>query len=151
MGVLSVGAMIVRMDLGSLLASLFCFAVSLVLLLTAAWSRWGSSKVARWWVRRTPVERMGFMQSSGEAVGLGLVPYLAQLMACVGVVAALYAHPRVREALFTPVMWTVVVAEVVLGIVVMVMVSNRYILPLFFYPGWLRHQRRAERDWLRTR
>lgn len=89
MGVLSVGAMIVRMDLGLLLASLFCFAVSLVLLLTAAWSRRGSSRAARWWVRRTPVERMGFMQSSGEAVALGPVPYLAQLMACVAAVAAL--------------------------------------------------------------
>lgn len=137
-----------RMDLGALLAALLCFAASFMLFVLSAWFRWGSSGLARWWVRRVPVEQMFFKQSAGEATALGLFPYFAQLMAAVGVVALVHVHPVVRETLFTPVMWTVAVGELILLLVVMVLVGNRNILALFVYPGWLRPQRRAERRWL---
>lgn len=136
------------MDYGALLASLFCVLVGGVLLMLSAWFRWGRSQAARWWVRRRPVDRMGFMHAAGEGVALGLVPYLGQLMAAFGVVLLLAVHPAVRELLYAPVMWTVVALEIVLAIVVMILVSNRQILALFVYPGWLRPQRRAERQWL---
>lgn len=136
------------MDYGALLASLFCFLVGGVLLVLSAWFRWGRSRVARWWVRRRPVDRMSFMHAAGEGVALGLVPYLGQLMAALGVVCLLAVHPEVRDLLHAPVMWTVVALEIVLAIVVMMLVSNRQILALFVYPGWLRPQRRAERQWL---
>lgn len=136
------------MDYGALLAAVLCFLVSGVLLMLAAWFRWGRSGAARWWVRRRPVDRMMFMHAAGEGVALGLVPYLGQLMAAIGVVLLLAVHPGVRDVLHAPVMWTVVALEIVLAIVVMMLVSNRQILALFVYPGWLRPQRRAERQWL---
>lgn len=139
------------MDLGALLASALCFVASFVLLVLSAWFRWGRSRLARWWVRRIPVDQMFFKQSAGEATALGLLPYFSQLMAAVGIVALLYVHPVIREVLHGPVMWTVAVGEVVLGVVVMILVGNRSILALFIYPGWLRPQRRAEREWLDRR
>lgn len=38
--------------------------------------------------------------------------------------------------------------ELLLFFVLIVLVGNRRILALFLYPGWLRPQRRAEREWL---
>ena len=136
------------MDLGALLAAVLCFLASGALLMLAAWFRWGRSRIARWWVRRRPVERMSFMHAAGEGVALGLVPYLGQLMASFGGVLLLAVHPEVRDAVHAPVMWTVLALEIVLAIVVMMLVSNRQILALFVYPAWLRPQRRAERRWL---
>lgn len=45
-------------------------------------------------------------------------------------------------------MWTVASLEIIFAIVVGILVSNRQILALFVYPGRLRPQRRAEREWL---
>ena len=136
------------MDYGALLGAVLCFVASGALLMLAAWFRWGSSRIARWWVRRRPVERMSFMHAAGEGVALGLVPYLGQLMAALGVVLMLAVHPEVRDVFHAPVMWTVVALEIVLAIVVMMLVSNRQILALFICPAWLRPQRRADRRWL---
>ena len=88
------------------------------------------------------------MHAAGEGVALGLVPYLGQLMAALGVVLLLAVHPEVRDVFHAPVMWTVVALEIVFAIVVMMFVSNRQILALFICPAWLRPQRRAERRWL---
>lgn len=136
------------MDLISLVAAALCAVVALVLLVLSAWCRWGRSRAARWWVRRHPVDRTSFASSAPEALALGVLPYLAQLMAAVALVAAVHVVPSVREVVFAPVMWTVVIGEVVLGLAVLVPLSNRRILPLFVYPGWLRPHRRAERRWL---
>lgn len=136
------------MDVSSLVAAALCAMAAVVLLLLSAWFRWGGSRVARWWVRRHPIDRASFASSAPEALALGVLPYLAQLMAAVAVVAMIHVVPAVREPLFTPVMWMTVVGEVVLAIAVLVPLSNRRILPLFVYPGWLRPQRRAERQWL---
>lgn len=54
----------------------------------------------------------------------------------------------VRDLLHGPVMWTVASLEIIFAIVVGILVSNRQILALFVYPGRLRPQRRAEREWL---
>lgn len=138
------------MDVSSLVAAALCAMVSLALLVLSAWCRWGGSRAARWWVRRHPVDRASFASSAPEALALGVLPYLAQLTAAVALVAMVHVAPAVREVLFAPLMWTVVIGEVVFGIAVLVPLSNRRILPLFVYPGWLRPLRRDERDWLRA-
>ena len=138
------------MDLSSLVVAVLCAGAAALLLLLSAWFRWGGSGAARWWVRRHPVERASFASSAPEALALGVLPYLAQLMAAIAVVAALYVVPELRDLIFPPVMWVVVIGEVILAIAVLVPLSNRRILPLPVYPGWLRPQRRAEREWLRA-
>lgn len=138
------------MDVSSLVAAALCAVVALALLVLSVWFRWGGSRAARWWVRRHPVDRASFASSAPEALALGVLPYLAQLMAAVALVAMVHVAPAVREVLFSPMMWTVVIGELILGIAVLVPLSNRRILPLFVYPGWLRPLRRDEREWLRT-
>lgn len=133
------------MDLGALFVSLVCFVAGGVLLVLSAWFRWGRSRIARWWVRRVPVEQMGYRRSASEAVALGVTPFCAQLTAAIGIVELLRIHPGVRDLLHAPAMWTMVVGETVLAVIVMVAISNRYILPLPVYPAWLRPQRRADR------
>lgn len=139
------------MDYGSILASLFFLALGCLLTLLAVWFRIGTSRAARWWVRRgIPLERMSFAASASEGVALGMTPYLAQLMWAVALIAATHVHPGVRDAVFQPVMWTVVIAEQVLALIVLVPISNRRILPLFIYPAWLRPTRREERQYLNS-
>lgn len=120
--------------------------VGVLLLLLSLWFRWGTSRVARWWVRRVPAERMSFLHSSTEALALGVAPFSAQLCLAVSAVLMLRVHPVSRDAAFSPVAWFVLCVEVLMGIVVLVTVSNRYVLPLWLYPAWLRPQRRADRE-----
>ncbi|HEX7353156.1 hypothetical protein [Brachybacterium sp.] len=138
------------MDLVALLLGLLCFGAAVLLAVAAAWFRWGRSRAARWWAAREPVEQRGYGQAATEALALWLLPYGAQLLAFAGLVALLWTVPWSREHLAEPALWTVVIAEVVLGLVLMVVVRARTVLPIWSYPGWLRPQRGADRERLRA-
>ena len=138
------------MDLVALLLGLLCLGAAVLLAVAAAWSRWGRSRAARWWAARGPVEQRGYGQAATEALALWLLPYGAQLLALSGLVALLWIAPWTREHVAEPAMWFVVIGEVVLGLVMMVVVRARTVLPLWSYPGWLRPQRSADRERLRA-
>lgn len=118
-----------------------------LLVAVCLWWRVGTSASARWWVRREPIEHQRTYPFS-EGIALVLLPVMAETLAMLGVVAVL-------GPVVAPVEGVTLVAALGLALVQAILYGiahwvtwQRWILPMWAYPAWLRETRRRERDLL---
>jgi hypothetical protein len=123
--------------------ALLVVAIGLVMLLLAMWLRRGRSRAARRWVLTTPRARTYYRVVQAEGAVLLVLPLLAAVVMTFGVGGALGELGLLVPWLETGLTW-VLVAECVAAAAAG-LVAHR-ILPLRVYPGWLRDERRAEKE-----
>lgn len=133
----------------SVLVGLAAAGTGAVLLLLAAWWRWGRSSAARFWARRVHIDQAAHY-ATGESLALAWTPLLGQTLLVAGpaipLIAALGSGTTAANALIG----VLVAVELVLWIVMLLMTVYRWILPLWMYPTWLRETRRAEVEHLKA-
>lgn len=132
------------------------FVIGAVLFLVAAllasvclWWRVGTSAAARWWVRREPIQHRRPYPFS-EGIALVLLPVLAETIAMLGVVAVLGPMFAPVEGVTLAVALGAVLFQAALYVIAHWATWQRWILPLWIYPAWLRETRRAEVEQLRA-
>lgn len=86
-----------------------------------------------------------------EGLVLVVLPLCAQALLVSAPLALLAAIDALRELTTAVLLPVVVILEVILWVVLLLATSYRSILPLWIYPGWLRPQRRREREIIRGR
>lgn len=115
--------------------------------LLALWMRLGASGASRFWVRQRPIESF-VSYPAGEPAVLVVLPMLAQSLVMAGAICPLI--PFAGQAWASAVLFAALGLEILLWIVALMSIVNRWIIPLWLYPSWLRPARRAERERLRA-
>lgn len=123
------------------------FLVAGLLAALCVWWRVGSSASARWWVRREPIQQLR-TRPFFEGIALVLLPVLAETIAMLGVVAVLGPMFAPVEGVALAVTLGVVLFQAILYLVAHAATWQRWILPMWAYPSWLRETRRQERELL---
>ncbi|GAA1489177.1 hypothetical protein GCM10009626_19230 [Brachybacterium sacelli] len=131
------------------LLGLFLGAIGFVLAVISAWMRRGSSRAARWWVRRVPLDE-ATDYANAEAIALAFTPMIAQTLIVAGLCMPVASFAVGGSGLGSTVLGAVLVVEILLWIVILLAAVYRWILPLWLYPSGLREVRRDERDRLRA-
>lgn len=131
------------------LIGLLLLVFGVVLLALAIWFRRGRSAASRHWARRRSIDET-VTYAVVEGIVLGLTPMLAQTLIVAGIAVPLAVILGVDSAAATVMFWVILVLEICLWSVTWVLITYRWILPLWMYPGWLRGTRRAEVEYLRA-
>lgn len=108
------------------------------------WWRIGTSASARWWVRREPIEHRRTYPFS-EGIALVLLPVMAETLAMLDVVAVLGPVVAPLEGVTLVAALGAVLFQAALYVIAHVATWQRWILPVWAYPAWLRETRRRER------
>ena len=126
--------------LAGLVIGVVLFLAAALLASVCLWWRVGTSASARWWVRREPIEhRRTYPFSKG--IALVLLPVMAKTLAMLGVVVVLAPV----EGITLVAALGAVLFQAILFVIAHGATWQRWILPLWAYPAWLRETRRRER------
>ena len=126
--------------LAGLVIGVVLFLAAALLASVCLWWRVGTSASARWWVRREPIEhRRTYPFSKG--IALVLLSVMAKTLAMLGVVVVLAPV----EGITLVAALGAVLFQAILFVIAHGATWQRWILPLWAYPAWLRETRRRER------
>lgn len=107
------------------------------------WSRAGRSPSARWWVAKAPIPQQR-TRPPLEGVGLVILPMIAETLVVLGFVAMLGPVLAPVSGLILVLVLVVAISQLVFYVTAHSMTWQRWILPLWVYPAWLRETRRQE-------
>ena len=120
------------------------WAAAVVVAALSLWSRLGGSPSPRWWVAKGPIPQLR-SRPPFEGTALVILPLLAQTLAVLGAVAVLGPVLAPISGVSLALVLAVAVVQAVLFVSAHLMSWQRWILPLWIYPGWLRETRRQEK------
>lgn len=111
------------------------------------WSRGGGSAAARWWVAKAPLPQQ-HTRPSLEGPALVLLPVLAETLVVLGGASVLGPVLAPVSGLTLVLVLVVAIFQLALYVTAHSMTWQRWILPLWVYPSWLRETRRHEKTQL---
>lgn len=118
-----------------------------LLAIACLWWRFGSSPSARWWVRRAPVSQLRSFPAA-EGAALVLLPVTAQTLVFLGLLICCAPLLLPATGWSLALLIVVLLAQCGIWLVARGFTAYRWVLPLWAYPGWLREERRRDRDQL---
>lgn len=130
--------------LAGLVIGVVLFLAAALLASVCLWWRVGTSASARWWVRREPIEHRRTYPFS-EGIALVLLPVMAETLAMLGAVAVLGPVLAPVEGITLVAALGAALFQAALYVIAHGATWQRWILPLWAYPAWLRETRRRER------
>ena len=130
--------------LAGLVIGVVLFLAAALLASVCMWWRVGTSASVRWWVRREPIEHRRTYPFS-EGIALVLLPVMAETLAMLGVVVVLGPVLAPVEGITLVAALGAVLFQAILFVIAHGATWQRWILPLWAYPAWLRETRRRER------